>query len=133
MQKVEAMVALSCLLAACSSEHSGSIIDRDAGMAVDAGTLIDSGAEPPEPQRAFTHKMMKRTGENMFAMLVKCEDATRRPDLVAPVWKFKMTLWERTPFLGLPTEFDARDETCLDFETNTLHRILDTNLHSIMV
>ena len=69
MQKVEAMVALSCLLAACSSEHSGSIIDRDAGMAVDAGTLIDSGAEPPEPQRAFTHKMMKRTGENMFAML----------------------------------------------------------------
>ena len=87
MQKVEAMVALSCLLAACSSEHSGSIIDRDAGMAVDAATLIDSGAEPPEPQRAFTHKMMKRTGENMFAMLgYECDTCSfeQHAAIVAP-------------------------------------------------
>ena len=67
--KFQVAVALSSLLFACSSNQGESIAVGDAGHAPDAGVLADSGAEPPEPQRAFTHKMMKRTGENMFAML----------------------------------------------------------------
>ena len=122
-QKAEVMVALSVLLAACSSEHSGSIIDRDAGMAVDAGTLIDSGAEPPEPQRAFTHKMMKRTGENMFAMLgYECDTCSfeQHAAIVAPQgWTKGPTqvsaftsgeLRSRPTFEGVPDAMDFIEE-----------------------
>lgn len=67
--RAKVTVALSLLLAACSGAPSESMSDGGTGRVVDAGLLNDSGTEPPEPQRAFTHKMMKRTGENMFSIL----------------------------------------------------------------
>ena len=55
------------VLSACQPAEPSA--PTDVYSPLDAGTLVDSGTEPPEPQRAFTHKMMKRTGENMFSIL----------------------------------------------------------------
>ena len=125
--KFQVAVVLSSLLFACSSDQGESSADGDAGHAPDAGVLVDSGAEPPEPQRAFTHKMMKRTGENMFAMLgYECNVCSfeQHTAIVAPQgWTKGPTqvttftsaeLRSRPSFDGVPDAMDFVDEVAGD-------------------
>ena len=70
----------------CSGDNSS--IPVDAGTALDASSLSDSGSiqdagltdsstTSTTPMAVFTHKMMKRTGENLYASLgYECDQCT---------------------------------------------------------
>ena len=62
-------------LTACTAPEPGN--GQDSGTSLDAGDSADASGLPPTPPPAFTHKMMKRTGENMFASLAyECPPCT---------------------------------------------------------
>jgi hypothetical protein len=69
------------VLAACTPTEPAAPADTgtapDAGVMLDAGATTDASNPPENPAPVFTHKMMKRTGENMFASLAyECPTCT---------------------------------------------------------
>ncbi len=67
---------------------AGSTVDT--GPTADAGPTVDAASPPPASEPAFTHKMMQRTGENMFASLAyecsQCTFAHQQAIVPPPGW-----------------------------------------------